>query len=65
MTAFSVTDFVRLLEDAGVAQPQRHRLHALFEARFPEAHQRFLEHLGVPAAEVARIRADARGPWAT
>lgn len=52
--------FVALLEDAGVSAAQRQKLHALFERRHPEAHQGFLEFLGVPAAEVLAIRERSR-----
>ena len=34
--------------------------HAVFERQSPEAHQDFLESLGLPAAEIAGIRKYAR-----
>lgn len=48
--------FSALLTEAGVTDAQKTRLHALFEQRHPEAHQKFLEFLGVSPAEVRQIR---------
>jgi len=52
--------FVALLNDAGVSDSQKQRLHALFEQRHPDTHQSFLEFLGVAAADIKEIRAHSR-----
>lgn len=52
--------FVALLNEAGVTDPQKQRLHALFEQRHPDAHQGFLEFLGLPPAEIRKIREGSR-----
>jgi len=52
--------FVAVLNAAGVTDAQKHRLHAAFEARHPQAHEAFLRWLGIPAAEVKAIREKSR-----
>lgn len=52
--------WVALMRSAGFSEEDMKRWHAVFEAQAPAAHQRFLESLGVDAAEVAAIRAWAR-----
>ena len=52
--------WVALFEAAGIDAAARQRWHAEFEAREPQAHQAFLEWLGIPGAEVAHIRAHSR-----
>ena len=42
------------------SEEDRHRWHADFERQAPEKHQRFLEFLCLPDAEMAAIRARAR-----
>jgi hypothetical protein len=52
--------FVTVLNDAGITDAQKHRLHAAFEARHPLAHEAFLQWLGIPAAEIRTIREHSR-----
>jgi hypothetical protein len=52
--------FVTLLNEAGISDAQKAQLHAAFEKRYPEAHQSFLEFLGVPAETVRDIRSKSR-----
>ncbi len=52
--------FIAVLNDAGVTEEQKARLHAAFEKRYPDAHQSFLEWLGFPADAVRDIRARSR-----
>ncbi len=52
--------FVAVLNDAGVTEDQKARLHAAFEKRYPEAHQSFLEMLGLPADAIRDIRTRSR-----
>ena len=48
--------WVALLEAAGMDAADRGRWHAEFERVSPEAHQDFLESLGIAADEIRRIR---------
>lgn len=52
--------WVALLAAAGLDAAAMARWHALFEADAPQAHQDFLDSLGIDADEVAAIRAWAR-----
>jgi DNA-binding transcriptional MerR regulator len=52
--------WIALLRGAGLDEAAMARWHAVFEAQAPEAHQDFLESLGVPAAEVEAIRSWSR-----
>lgn len=45
-----------LLREAGLDDAAMHRWHEAFERAMPEAHQDFLESLGLEPAEVTRIR---------
>jgi len=60
MKPITKTEFVELLTEAGVSDSQKQRLHALFEQRHPDAHQNFLEFLGVSALEIQEIRERSR-----
>ena len=57
MKKITKDQFVALLNDAGVTDAQKHKLHALFETRHPEAHEAFLQWLGVPPDAIRTIRA--------
>jgi DNA-binding transcriptional MerR regulator len=48
--------WIKLLETAGLDRSARDKWHAEFERLAPDAHQDFLESLGIPANEVALIR---------
>jgi len=52
--------FVALLNEIGVSDSQKQRLHALFEQRHPDAHQSFLEFLGLPSSAIREIRGSSR-----
>jgi len=56
-TSMTKKRFVETLRIAGVTDEQMDRWHAVFERTDPEAHQRFLEFLGIPEKEIAKIRA--------
>ncbi|OGW40133.1 MAG: MerR family transcriptional regulator [Nitrospirae bacterium GWD2_57_9] len=53
--------WIKLLETAGLDEAARDKWHAEFERLAPEAHQDFLEALGIPVKEVALIRKYSRG----
>jgi DNA-binding transcriptional MerR regulator len=54
--------WVAILRAAGLDDAAMHRWHVEFERMAPKAHQDFLESLGLPKAEVARIRRWALAP---
>lgn len=54
--------WVALLRAAGMDEPEMHQWHIAFERQSPEAHRDFLESLGIPAAEIRRIRRASRTP---
>ena len=53
-------EWVALYKEMGWDGEKRMQWHRLFEARDPEAHQGFMEWLGIPAKEIAEIRAECR-----
>jgi hypothetical protein len=52
-----VEEWVAMFKEIGLDEAQMHRWHKVFEARHPEAHQGFLEWLGMGREEIDRIRA--------
>lgn len=52
--------WIGLFQDLGLNETAMRRWHCLFESRHPEAHQSFLEWLGIGAAEISRIRQNSR-----
>ncbi|MBI5382259.1 MAG: MerR family transcriptional regulator [Opitutae bacterium] len=54
------TAWVKLLRDSGFKDEDLARWHRDFERLDPDYHQRFLEFLGIPAEEIAAIRAHSR-----
>ena len=59
-TSFGKQSWVDMFRQIGLDDAAMHRWHELFEERFPESHQSFLEWLGEPASEVDRIRRASR-----
>ena len=53
--------WVKILAGAGMDEAGMHRWHEEFESSAPEAHQDFLESLGISPKEVAAIRKRSRG----
>ena len=58
--AVNVQEWVALFREIGLGEAEMKRWHALFEARHPEAHQGFLEWLGLPSEEIEAIRSRSR-----
>jgi hypothetical protein len=56
MKTITKDQFVSILNDAGITEAQKHKLHGLFEARHPQGHEAFLQWLGLPPEEVRVIR---------
>jgi MerR family transcriptional regulator, thiopeptide resistance regulator len=54
--------WIQYLRKAGLDDEGMARWHREFEASSPEAHQDFLESLGLPEEEIRLIRQHARGP---
>jgi hypothetical protein len=52
--------WVELFSALGLDDAAMGRWHALFEARYPDSHQAFLEWLNIPSQEIAAIRAHSR-----
>ncbi len=52
--------WIKLLDTAGLDQAAREKWHAEFERLAPDAHEDFLESLGIPAKEIALIRRYSR-----
>lgn len=52
--------WVALFQELGLNDKAMRQWHHLFETRHPEAHQGFLEWLGISAAEIAKIREASR-----
>jgi DNA-binding transcriptional MerR regulator len=48
--------WVEIMSAAGLSKQDRHNWHIQFEKMEPEAHQEFLESLGIQAAEISKIR---------
>ncbi|GGB86641.1 MerR family transcriptional regulator [Marinobacterium zhoushanense] len=55
-----VQQWVAMLEEAGVDAAGRLRWHQAFERDAPEAHQTFLQSLGLDEAEISEIRQRSR-----
>ena len=48
--------WVEIMRAAGLSEQDMHNWHVQFEKMEPEAHQEFLESLGIKAAEIKKIR---------
>lgn len=56
----NVNEWVAMFRDIGLDDATMHQWHHLFEMRHPEAHQHFLEWLGLPANDIEGIRTKSR-----
>lgn len=56
MSEFGVDQWVELFGEVGLDQAKRRQWHHLFEQRHPEAHQSFLEWLGLDEARIEEVR---------
>ena len=56
----TVEEWLGMFRESGVDEERSMRWHRLFESRYPDAHQGFLEWLGIKPEEIARIRAQCR-----
>jgi len=60
MNEITKDQFVAILDGAGITDAQKQKLHALFEARHPEAHEAFLKWLGLGPDAIKGIREKSR-----
>lgn len=60
MTTITKDQFVSILDDVGITETQKHKLHGLFEARHPQAHEAFLKWFGLPPDAIRGIREKSR-----
>jgi len=56
MSVIKVETWISLLESMGFGEDARQKWHSEFEIKYPEEHQQFLEALGLPSDEIARVR---------
>jgi len=52
--------WIEIMQAAGFTEQAMQQWHRSFETMEPEAHQEFLESLGIPTAEITRIREASR-----
>jgi len=57
---FDKDGWVEMFREIGLDEAQMSHWHAIFERRWPDAHQSFLEWLGQAEGEVARVRQASR-----
>lgn len=56
----NVEQWVDLFREVGLDDAQMMKWHRRFESKHPEAHQSFLEWLGLPKEEIEKIRLKSR-----
>ncbi len=56
----NVKDWIAMYREIGLDEAKMDQWHKVFETRHPEGHQSFLEWLGLPPNEIARIRAASK-----
>ncbi len=54
--AMGVDAWVSMFREIGLDEERMRKWHKIFESRHPEAHQSFLEWLGLNAEKIAEIR---------
>ena len=54
-------EWVGMFREIGLDEPAMKKWHRVFESKYPDGHQSFLEWLGVPPVEIEKIRAASRG----
>ena len=52
-------NWIEMFKGIGLSQEKMEQWHQLFESRYPEGHQSFLEWLGIPSDEIAIIRKES------
>ncbi len=59
---FGKDAWVEMFRAVGLDEAMMHRWHHEFETRWPVEHESFLTWLGVPGADITRIRSSAQHP---
>ena len=59
MGHMTVDRWVELFSEIGLDEATMHKWHGLFEARYPDGHQSFLEWLDLPEARIQKIRTES------
>jgi len=49
-------EWVGMFREIGLDEPAMKKWHKVFESKYPDGHQSFLEWLGVSATEIEKIR---------
>ena len=52
----TVTEWVEMFKAIGLTEAKMSEWHKLFETKYPDAHQSFLEWLGLDAKKIEQIR---------
>ncbi len=55
-----VNDWIAMFKEIGLDDAKMKAWHRVFETRHPEAHQGFLEWLGLPESQIQQIREHSR-----
>ncbi len=53
-----VKEWVSMFREIGLDDAAMKKWHQIFERKYPESHQSFLEWLGVSPSEISRIRSE-------
>jgi len=56
MDRVTVEQWVGLFQEVGLSDGDMKKWHQLFEAKYPDAHQGFLQWLGLDAERIQKIR---------
>jgi hypothetical protein len=56
----TINDWVAMFRDLGLDEARMKQWHKTFEARHPQAHQSFLQWLGLPEGKIEAIRAESK-----
>jgi hypothetical protein len=56
MAKMTVEEWKGLFREVGLSDADMKKWHALFEAKHPEAHQSFLEWLGLGTGTIKKVR---------
>ncbi len=60
MQDFSIEQWKEIFVDTGLSDKDMQKWHQCFEAKYPDAHQKFLEWLGADSSRIQKIRTASR-----
>lgn len=61
MNDFTVKQWKEMFAEIGLSEDDMHKWHHLFETRYPQTHQSFLEWLGFDTGRIKEIRQQSAG----